>query len=124
MRDIFHYTCEHCGAEFESTHQRAKYCSARCKRAAKDARYYAAHGGANVKRRYKRAKPSAAGLLRAERRAGAVAAAEKRRAMMARLAERDRAFAEWAGESGKPRQREFRPKDIHGISVNDMRRWY
>lgn len=128
MRDIFHYTCEHCGAKFESTHQRAKYCSARCKRAAKDARYYAAHGGANVKRRYKRAMPPhTSGMIESERKTmlrNIVDRQRERRAMMERLAERDREYAKWAGERGKPRVRDFRPKDIQGISVNDMRRWY
>lgn len=112
--------CQYCGREFLLYNARCRYCCAVCKQRAHWKRRYAKRR--TSKREYsptaatpppKCPDTSAAGFLRAER-----------RAMMERLAERDRAFAEWAGESGKPRQREFRPKDIHGISVNDMRRWY
>ena len=41
-----------------------------------------------------------------------------------RLAERDREYAAWAGERGKPHVRDFRPKDIQGIANEDLRRWY
>ena len=123
--------CQYCGREFLLYNARCRYCCAACKQRARWKRRYAKRRAS--KREYKPTAATtppkcpdtaAADFLRAERRAGAVAAAEKRRAMMERLAERDRAFAEWAGERGKPRVRDFRPKDIHGISVNDMRRWY
>ena len=48
----------------------------------------------------------------------------ERRAMLERLRERDREYAAWAGERGKPRVRDFRPKDIQGIANEDLRRWY
>ena len=123
-KEIFCYTCEHCGAEFESLSPRAKYCSEQCKNNAR----YIRRGRTPGKRHYKRAMPThTSGMSESERktmRRTIVDKQRERRAMMERLAERDRAFAEWAGESGKPRQREFRPKDIHGISAVYLRRWY
>lgn len=123
--------CQYCGREFLLYNAHRRYCCEVCRQRARNNRRYAKCRTSEREYRPTAATPppkcpdtSAAGFLRAERRAGAVAAAEKRSAMMARLAERDRAFAEWAGENGKPRRREFRPKDIYGISANDMRRWY
>ena len=119
--------CQYCGREFLLYNARCRYCCAVCRQRARWKRCYAKRRSSVREYKPTAATPppkcrdtSAAGFLHAERRA----AAEKRRAMMARLAERDRSFAEWAGQSGKPRQREFRPKDIQGIANEDLRRWY
>ena len=123
--------CQYCGQEFLRYYANRQYCCSACKQRARNKRRYAMRRSSKREYRPTAAMPppkrpaiNAVGLLRAERRDEAVAAAKKRCAMMERLAERDRAFAEWAGESGKPRRREFRPADIYGISTNDMRRWY
>ena len=123
-KEIFCYTCRHCGAKFESLSPRAKYCSEQCKNNAR----YIRRGRTPGKRHYKRAlPPHTSGMSESERktmRRNIVDRQRERRAMMERLAARDREFEKWSGERGKPRVRDFRPKDIQGIANEDLRRWY
>ena len=123
-KEIFCYTCRHCGAKFESLSPRAKYCSEQCKNNAR----YIRRGRTPGKRRYNLAMPThTSGMSESERktmRRNIVDRQWERRAMLARLAARDREYAAWAGERGKPRVRDFRPKDIQGIANEDLRRWY
>ena len=123
-KEIFCYTCRHCGAKFSTQYPRARYCCRECRQAAKDERERTGKRGPR-----RGAQPACLGcyLSAAERTAHQRAVEFKlreRRAMLERLAARDREYAAWAGERGKPRVRDFRPKDIHGIAAVDMRRWY
>lgn len=122
-KEIFCYTCRHCGAKFESLSPRAKYCSERCKNNAR----YIRRGRTLGKRCYAPALPHGSGFSQTDRktmRRNIVDRQRERRAMMERLAARDREFEKWSGERGKPRVRDFRPKDIQGIANEDLRRWY
>lgn len=122
-KEIFCYTCRHCGAKFESLSPRAKYCSPQCKNNAR----YIRRGRTPGKRCYAPALPHGSGFSQTDRktmRRNIVDRQRERRAMLERLAARDREYAAWAGERGKPRVRDFRPKDIQGIANEDLRRWY
>ena len=107
---IFCYTCRHCGAKFESLSPRAKYCSEQCKNNARYIRRGRTPGKSESDRKTMRR--------------NIVDRQRERRAMLERLAARDREFEKWSGERGRPRVRDFRPKDVHGIAAVDMRRWY
>ena len=121
---IFYYTCKHCGAKFSTQYPSARYCCRECRQAAKDERERTGKRGPG-----RGAQPARLGcyISAAERTANQRAVEvrlRERHAMMERLAARDREFEKWSGERGKPRVRDFRPKDIQGIANEDLRRWY